>query len=144
MLVSFPLVPDTAPVARTPRGRGRIVWQQRYEGIARIAYRGGRAIAGVSGPWSDRYALIWWDEQPLTSNPLELFETLEAAMDAVERHAGEALPASEPMSNSAGKRGTPWWKALWPSSRRQRISQLRRRGLDTELDLSGLNFSASS
>src|SRR3954452_14138339 len=60
----------------------RIVWQERYEGIAIVAYRGGKAIAGISGPWSNRYVLTWW--QPNPEGQLEIFDTLQAARQAVE------------------------------------------------------------
>ncbi|MHB8448222.1 MAG: hypothetical protein ACYC9P_09905 [Rudaea sp.] len=141
MLVSTPLVPDAAPLARTVRGVGRIVWQQHYEGISHVAYRGGKAIAGVSGPWSDRYALIWWD-RPLMSHPLELFATLEEATRAVEEFAGAAVPEACP--RPAPKPLRRWWNSLWPR-RRPCGGQLAllRRQLDADMDLSGLNFCAS-
>lgn len=143
MFVATSLVSDAAPLARNvSRGSGRIVWQQRYEGIARVAYRGGKAIAGLSGPWSDRYVLIWWDERPAQSNPLELFETIEAAMRAVEERIGQALPAavaSEP--RSVPRRG--WWIGNFGRCRDGRIARLRRDSLGAETDLSGLNFCAS-
>jgi hypothetical protein len=136
MLVTPPLVSDHAPLARTTSPRsGRVIWQQRYEGIAHVAYRGGKAVAGVSGPWSDRYVLIWWDERPPGSNPLELFETLEEAKHAVAKHVGRAMPEiaapGEPRANP--KRG--WWTGIWPR-------RSHRRCLEAEIDLSGLHFSA--
>ena len=140
MLVSTPLVPYDAPLARTIRG-GRIVWQQHYEGVSRVAYRGGKAIAGVSGPWSDRYALIWWD-RPLAPNPLELFATLDEAMCAVERYAGESTPEVHPQT--APKRSVGWLRSLWPRRHASgsRLDRVRRQ-LDADIDLSGLNFRAS-
>ncbi|MBU6199298.1 MAG: hypothetical protein KGI64_09370 [Xanthomonadaceae bacterium] len=142
MLVSTPLVPDAAPLARTVRGNGRIVWQQHYEGISHVAYRGGKAIAGVSGPWSDRYALIWWD-RPLAPNPLELFATLDEAMRAVAEFAGEAV--AEVCPRAAPKPHiSRWWHSLWPRRRPSsgQLARLRRQ-LDADMDLSGLNFCAS-
>lgn len=141
MLVSTPLIANDAPLARTIRGGGRIVWQQHYEGVSHVAYRGGKAIAGVSGPWSDRYALIWWD-RPLAPCPLELFATLDEAMGAVERYAGESMPEARPQA--VPKRRGGWLRALWPwrHASSARLDRLRRqRDLDT--DLSGLNFCAS-
>ncbi|MGA9332820.1 MAG: hypothetical protein WBV39_00905 [Rudaea sp.] len=140
MLVSFPLIPDTAPLARTSRESGRIIWQQRYEGIAHVAYQGGKAIAGVSGPWSDRYVLIWWD-RPLAPDPLELFDSLDAAMRAVEQYAGSALRESCAMP--APKRRAGWPRAFW--RRRSEIGKLDelRRRYDADTDLRGLNFCAS-
>jgi hypothetical protein len=141
MLVSTPILPDAAPLARSSRGHGRIVWQQRYEGIANVAYRGGKAIAGISGPWSDRYVLIWWD-RPLAPNPLELYTTLEAAMCAVEQFAGAAMPEACP--RPAPQRRRNWLRALWPQRRVAdgKLDRLRRQ-FDADTDLSGLNFCAS-
>jgi hypothetical protein len=144
MFVATPLVSDTAPLARsTSHGSGRIVWQQRYEGIAHVAYRGGKAIAGVSGPWSDRYALIWWDERPAASNPLELFETLEAAMHAVEERSGRAMPQiANPVTPDVNpQRGG--WAGFWSRRRHRDTAASHQRRFDAELDLSGLNFSAT-
>lgn len=139
MLVSTPFVSDHAPLARTTRG-GRIVWQQHYEGVSHVAYRGGKAIAGVSGPWSDRYVLTWWD-RPHAPNPLELFVTLKDAMRAVERHAGAAIPEIRPQA--APKRRGGWLRAWWSRGRaaNAKLDRLRRQ-LDTATDLSGLNFVA--
>src|SRR5476651_421671 len=67
----------------TGRSRNRIVWQSRYEGCVAVAYVNGRAIAGISGPWSDKYALTCW-ERPTPVGRLELFDSLDAAKQAVE------------------------------------------------------------
>lgn len=141
MFVSTPLVPDVAPLARTVRGNGRLVWQRHYEGISHVAYRGGKAIAGVSGPWSDRYALIWWD-RPLAPHPLQLFVTLDEAMRAVEQYAGDSIPEVRPQTAPRHREG--WLRALWPRrhASRGKLDQLRRR-FDADTDLSGLSFSAS-
>ena len=144
MFVTASLVPDVAPLARTPcHGSGRIVWQQRYDGIARVAYRGGKAIAGVSGPWSDRYVLIWWDELPTSANPLELFETAEAAMLAVEKRTGQAMPEIAVPSEPRREPGRRWWTGLWGTRRDRQTVRSRRCHCEAEIDLSGLNFSAS-
>lgn len=143
MFLATPFIPDTVPMARNARGSSRIVWQQRYEGIAHVAYSGGKAIAGVSGPWSDRYVLIWWDERPAASNPLELFETIEAARRAVEAHAGQAMPAAVVPRQPRASLQRGWWTGFWSRRRDRRIAQLRRDSLDAETDLSGLNFCAS-
>ena len=67
---------------------GGVVWRPHYEGFTTIAYRDGHAIAGISGPWSDQYVLIWWKpKQPVRR--VELFDSLEAAKAAVARHCGE-------------------------------------------------------
>jgi hypothetical protein len=144
MFFVTPLVSDAALLARTPaHGSGRIVWQQRYEGIARVAYRGGKAIAGVSGPWSDRYVLIWWDERPVQSNPLELFETAEAAMFAVEKRMGQVMLEIAVPSEPRREPGRSWWAGLWAKRRDRQTAQSRRCHCDAAIDLSGLNFSAS-
>jgi hypothetical protein len=81
MLLVQSTIDDLSPEPR-PRRRGGIFWQPRYEGFTRIAYRDGRAIAGISGPWSDQYVLIWWQPaQPVQR--VEVFDSLEAATRAV-------------------------------------------------------------
>ena len=67
----------------TGRSRIRVVWQSRYEGCVAVAYVNGRAIAGISGPWSDKYALTCW-ERPTPGGQLELFDSLDDAKRAVE------------------------------------------------------------
>jgi hypothetical protein len=143
-LASLPLQ-DPPQNAIGPRRRGRVVWQPRYEGIALIAYQGGRAVAGVSGPWSDRYVLTWWD-QPEVANPIELFETIEAACAAVERRLGTTNRRAVPQYRArAPARTVAWWRAWWPWRRRDgEIDQLRRQCLGRGTDLAGLHFSASS
>lgn len=145
MFVATPLVSDNAPLAHTAsRTCGRIVWQQHYEGISHVAYRCGKAIAGVSGPWSDRYVLIWWDQRPAASHPLELFETMEAAKGAVEERVGQAVPAFATVPGDPRSRShRSWWAGIWPQRRRARTVPLRRCPSDAEIDLSGLNFSAT-
>ncbi|MGH8089904.1 MAG: hypothetical protein ACREO6_00435 [Rudaea sp.] len=149
MFVTAPLVSDAAPLARTPcHGSGRIVWQQRYEGIARVAYRGGKAIAGVSGPWSDRYVLIWWDELPMSANPLELFETAEAAMLAVEKRMGQAMPEIAIPGEPRREPGRSWWTGSLdkaPRSADSEVAALPWRGRDRlerlEFQRFALNYS---
>lgn len=144
MFVTAPFVSDVAPLPRTPcHGSGRIVWQTRYEGIVRVAYRGGKAIAGVSGPWSDRYVLIWWDERPTQSNPLELFETAEAAMLAVEKRMGQAMLEVVVPSEPRRETERSWWTGLWAKRGDRQTVRSRRCHCEAEIDLSGLNFSAS-
>lgn len=69
--------------------RSRIVWQSRYEGCVAVAYVHGKAIAGISGPWSDKFALTSW-ERPTPGGELELFDSLQAAKDEVERRTLQA------------------------------------------------------
>jgi hypothetical protein len=92
MSTVIPLVADHLSSAYSASCRvSGITWRQRYAGISHVAYRDGKAIAGVSGPWSDRYVLIWWGE-PTISNPLELFETAEAAKRVVEERVAQTTP----------------------------------------------------
>ena len=76
--------PSTHPdLSRDPRRRGAtIVWRPHTEGFATIAYRDGRAIAGISGPWSNQYVLIWWQPaEPI--HQVEVFDSLDEARRAV-------------------------------------------------------------
>lgn len=140
LLANFPTTEQAAPPSRT-RTRGRIVWQDRYEGVATVAYQGGKAIAGISGPWSDRYVLTWWD-QPHSENQIELFETLAEAKEAVLlRVSDDSLPVIEP---KAAPRGMSWLRALFGlSSRCEDVVDRLRRQRTEETDLTGLNFGAS-
>ena len=60
-----------------------IEWNTRYNGLVAIARLGGKAVAGISGPWDGKYALTWW-ERPLPERKLELFDTMDAARQHVE------------------------------------------------------------
>lgn len=73
--------------AAAPRAdAGNIHWRTRYDGLVTIAELGGKAVAGISGPWSGQYALTWWD-RPLPTRSLELFDSLDAAKCEVDRWA---------------------------------------------------------
>ena len=61
----------------------QIQWRSRYDGLVTIAELGGKAVAGISGPWSGQYALTWWD-RPLPTRSLELFNSLDQAKREVE------------------------------------------------------------
>ena len=146
-------IPHVAPV----RKPSRIVWQQRYEGIALVAYQGGKAVACVSGPWSGKYVLTWWE--PMPGGQLEIFDTVDQACEAVERRIN-VLACGRPaevhavdMSHPAEEPSASWFemllRAFLPSRRRKHavdvgsLQQLRQRYFAQETDLSGLNFSAS-
>ncbi len=58
-------------------------WGSRYDGLVAIAKIGDKAVAGISGPWSAKYALTWWG-RPQAACRMELFDTLEAAKREVE------------------------------------------------------------
>jgi hypothetical protein len=76
---SFDHYPTREPQRRT---RGAVVWQAHTEGFATTAYCDGQAIAGISGPWSNQYVLIW--RQPsLPTRKLEVFDSLAEAKHAV-------------------------------------------------------------
>ncbi len=65
------------------RGGGDVEWRTRYDGVVAVAHVGSKAIAGISGPWSDQFALTWW-ERPAGERQLALFDSLEAAKREVE------------------------------------------------------------
>ena len=155
LLTSFApdLNDEPYPVAR--RRSSRIVWQQRYDGIATVAYQGGKAIACISGPWSDRYALTWWVHQP-SSPQLELFDSVEAARQAVMKVTGQEVSgrSSDPVSSAPpdpdAPRRTSWLSQMRALLRRRRAPgslshtarQLRQRYLNQDTDLSGMHFRA--
>lgn len=64
-------------------GNASIQWRTRYDGLVTIAELGGKAVAGISGPWSGQYALTWWD-RPLPTRSLDLFDSLDEAKTTVE------------------------------------------------------------
>jgi hypothetical protein len=126
----------------------RVVWQERYEGIAVVAYQGGKAIAGISGPWSNRYALTWWQVNP--EGQFQIFDTLEDAMQAVERRAQATSslpaptqwpPALRPQRPSLWARVRAWFAADENASAAA-VARLRQRCLNAEADLDGLHFNA--
>jgi hypothetical protein len=138
------------------RSRGNIVWREHTEGFATIAYRDGHAIAGISGPWSHQYVLIWWQpSQPV--HEVEVFDSLEDAKRAVARSntppAGTHLDAL--LANlrrdialprpSWLRRVTAGLVHLWQrrSSRTQHYFDRAWRTTDEhETDLTGLDFRA--
>lgn len=136
-----------------PRRRGGIVWQPHYEGFTTIAYQSGKAIAGISGPWSNQYVLIWWDHaQPIRQ--VELFGSLEDAKQAVARRSvpndGSHLQGLlAVLFRRAGKRKHSWLSRLrrafglsMRAKGRARLADPRRRTGGEETDLRGLNFRA--
>lgn len=143
--------PHVAP-ARKP---SRIIWQQRYEGIALVAYQGGRAVSCVSGPWSGKYVLTWWE--PMPGGQLEIFDTQEDATQAVERRM-QVFASSRPVeifvvagNGPAPERNDSWFTLLlrtfFPGRRAravkaQHLDAMRRRYLNEDADLTGLNFNA--
>ncbi|HSE11214.1 MAG TPA: hypothetical protein VLB69_01150 [Rudaea sp.] len=151
--MSLPSSDRGTPHQLQRRRRGGVVWQPHYEGFTTIAYQSGKAIAGISGPWSDQYVLIWWDHsQPIRQ--VELFDTLEEAKQAVAQRlapdAGSHLQGLlGALRRPAGKQKRSWLnrlrRALGLSPREQgqtRLVDHRRRGQAEETDLRGLNFRA--
>jgi len=95
----FPMT-NESPVpyerAETEPSRRDLEWRTRYDGIVAVAHIGDKAVAGISGPWSGKFALTWW-ERPLPARQLELFDTLDEAKREVEEWATRmcsGLPAS--------------------------------------------------
>src|SRR5215469_12550599 len=82
-MLLMPLASNDNDVPRDPRRRrGGIVWQTQYEGFTTVAYQNGRAIAGISGPWSGQYVLIWWASSQ-SIRQVEVFDSIEDAKFAV-------------------------------------------------------------
>ncbi len=137
----------------TGRSRNRVIWQSRYEGCVAVAYVNGRAIAGISGPWSDKYALTCW-ERPTPAGQLELFDSLDAAKQAVEHRvqlAGtsrlitliEALRRNSAMVARALLPHRKNRDRLRHRSPHETVMQLRlSRQREEDTDLSGLYFHA--
>lgn len=143
-----------APRVRNKRQTGRIVWQQRYEGVATVAYYGGKAVACISGPWSDRYVLTWWECDDVAPQ-LELFDSIDAAKVAVEQCVRQERQMGDPLSPSWS--GSVNWLSRLArafggifSRRRKRdnvwatrnVEELRRHRFGEDTDLSGLHFRA--
>jgi hypothetical protein len=97
----FPMtneIPAPYERAEAEPSRRDLEWRTRYDGIVAVAHIGDKAVAGISGPWSGKFALTWW-ERPLPARQLELFDTLEDAKQEVEAWATRmrsGLPATVP------------------------------------------------
>ena len=77
-------------------------WRTRNGGVLAVAHVDGKPVAGVSGPWSGKYALTWW-ERPLPQRQLELFDTLDDAKCEVERWAMRmrtGYPSAQPCNDA--------------------------------------------
>jgi hypothetical protein len=157
LLMTVPTSDPNTPRPAPRRRRGAVVWQPHYEGFASVAYQSGRAVAGISGPWSGQYMLIWW-EQARPIRQLELFESLEeakqAVADALGRKAGSRL--GELLGSLRRETIATTSRAGWLARLRQWLSRLagrqrsgalrvvdhRRRHDNEETDLRGLNIRA--
>jgi hypothetical protein len=156
---------DSAPVRAATPGYCDIAqpleWRSRYDGLVAIAQIGDKAVAGISGPWSGKYALTWW-ERPLPARQLELYDTLEAAKREVEDWAdrmshAHALPhpvaahaplATREMDGHVGPFASmctflPDFPLRPRSSSSEKIDQLRRRQFASDCDPGDLHFAAN-
>lgn len=160
---------DFAPPEATTRA---IEWRGQYDGLVSVAYIGGKAVAGISGPWSGKFALTWWD-RPLPARQLELFDSMEQAQGEVEQWAmrmhtgGYSVPLVHPTPQAAARAKAA--RAQVDSERAERpaglfdrvltlipqfsrkphgspsetIERLRRVQVCRDTDLSGLHFAAN-
>ena len=151
LVLSLPSFDNDLPREPQRRGRGAIVWQAHTEGFATIAYRDGRAIAGISGPWSQQYVLIWWQPtQPISE--VQVFDSLEEAKQAVALGSAPRAPSHLDvlLARLRGERIAPrpcWLERVGAWLRHpfgnDSPPAAARRALDAEeADLSGLNFRA--
>jgi hypothetical protein len=152
LVLNLSSIDSATPREPRRRPRGGIVWQPHYEGFTSVAYRDGRAIAGISGPWSDQYVLIWWEhEQPISQ--VEVFDSLDEAKLAVAQSGANAVTnrldellsvlRREPVVRPA----VSWLARLrsWltrPAKRAAAPVHKARRRHAEETDLRGLNFRA--
>lgn len=150
------------PTPATPvaaASRRSLQWRSRYDGLVAIAYIDGKAVAGISGPWSGKYALTWW-ERPMPARELELHDSLGAAQREVEEWAlrmhseGYVLPlppvaAPAPagaVAKTARKPGLiDRLLALLPTqpSTSEKIERLRHARTGNAPDLGDLHFAAN-
>jgi hypothetical protein len=156
LVLSLPSSDSGIPRHPQRRRRGGIVWQPHYEGFTTVAYQSGKAMAGISGPWSGQYVLIWWEQtQPIRE--VELFDSLEEAKQAVAQRiapdAGNQLQCLLGVLRGVSAKPRPSWLSRlrrWmftysPSAERRgqtRLVDHRRRRDNEQTDLRGLNLRA--
>src|SRR5512143_3435024 len=113
LVLTLPSSDHGTPHQSKRRRRGGIVWQPHYEGFTTIAYQSGKAIAGISGPWSDQYVLIWWDHAQ-QSHHVESFD--EAKLAVAQRIAPDAGSHLQGLLGAlrrpAGKQKRSWLNRL--------------------------------
>jgi hypothetical protein len=156
LVLPLPSSDQETPTQPKRHRRGGIVWQPHYEGFTTIAYQSGKAIAGISGPWSGQYVLIWWTHaQPIRE--VELFDSLDEAKQAV---AQRLAPESRKKSAGTARRAPPavhkgtafswltglqrWVLAVSGRAGKTRLVDHRRRHDGEETDLARLNIRASA
>ena len=157
LVLTHPSSDHYLPQEPRRRSHGRIVWQPHYEGFATVAYRDGRAIAGISGPWSNQYVLIWRQPaQPIRQ--VEVFDSLEEARQAVALGSSPPGTQLETLLHKLRRevvlprpswlrrfhtRLTRWLRIAPSNARAPRVrNRARARFSADETDLSGLNFRA--
>ncbi|MEO5560763.1 MAG: hypothetical protein ABIO49_12680 [Dokdonella sp.] len=146
-------------------------WRSRYDGLVSTAHVDGKAVAGISGPWSGKFALTWW-ERPLPARQLELYDSMDQAKREVEiwaqrMHIGgyttpvsldararlRAAPESAPVPMRTEIQSSlmdrmltllpPFARAKSRSSSSNTIERLRRMQVCSDTDLSDLHFAAN-
>jgi len=156
LVLPLPSSDQETPTQPKRHRRGGIVWQPHYEGFTTIAYQSGKAIAGISGPWSGQYVLIWWTHaQPIRE--VELFDSLDEAKQAVAQRlapeSGKNLQGLLGALRRQSSRERPswlgrlrnWMRTYSSDSERggqTRLVDHRRRRDNEETDLRGLNLRA--
>jgi hypothetical protein len=151
---------DRNPPATVAPAPGRALqWRTLYDGLVTVAYIGSKAVAGISGPWSGKYALTWW-ERPMPARELELHDSLGSAQREVEEWALRTgddyilpLPAQAAHAtpraggaHAARKSGLfDRLRALLPlqPSTSEKIERLRRERVQDDADLGDLRFAAN-
>jgi len=154
LVLPLPSSDQETPTQPKRHRRGGIVWQPHYEGFTTIAYQSGKAIAGISGPWSGQYVLIWWTHaQPIRE--VELFDSLDEAKQAVaQRLAPESGKNLQGLLGAFRRPTTSerafswltglqrWVLAVSGRAGKTRLVDHRRRHAGEETDLRGLNIRA--
>lgn len=134
-----------------------LTWRCRYEGLVNIACFRGKQVAGISGPWSGKFALTWWDRPP-PQRQLELFDSLDDAQRKVEawarrmRHGKMATPTTPARQAPPARAESGLLQRLCSAlpgfgrhsarAKHAHIERLRDRRDESELDLGDLHFAA--
>ncbi len=148
---------QTPPVPGIAGTQRSLQWRSRYDGLVAIAYIDGKAVAGISGPWSGKYALTWW-ERPMPARELELHDSLGAAQREVEEWAlrmhsnGYVLPlpaAPAPVASAPKAARKPglidrlFARLSAQASTSEKIERLRQARTGRDPELGNLHFAAN-